>query len=63
MRNPLGSLLTSGLLALSKGGILARLLGGDKTVPGTTDGIVMMGILVVVIIVIPIVWTRRKWMR
>ena len=63
MRHPLGSLLTSGLLALSKGGFLARLLEGDKSVPGNTDGIMMMGILIVVIIVIPIVWTRRKWMR
>lgn len=63
MRHPLGSFLTSGLIALSKGGLFTRLLEGDQTVPGTTDGIMLMGILIVLIIVIPIVVTRRKWMR
>lgn len=42
---------------------LARLFQEDETVPGTTEGILLMGILIVLIIVIPIVWTRRRWMR
>ena len=34
-----------------------------ETVPGSTDGILLMGILIVLIVIVPIVWTRRKWMR
>lgn len=52
------------LSAVSTSGFwLARLLQEDESVPGTTDGIMLMGILIVLIIVIPIFWTRRKWMR
>jgi len=52
------------LVAISQSGLkLARLLQEDETVPGTTDGIMLMGIFIVLVIVIPIVWTRRKWMR
>ena len=36
---------------------------GDLTVPGTTDGVLFMGILIVSIIIIPIISTRRRWMR
>ncbi len=60
----------SNLLAVSRKGLLApalpaltRLFQDDESVPGTTEGILLMGILIVLIIVIPIVWTRRKWMR
>jgi len=48
----------------SKSGLwLTRLFQEGESVPGTTDGILLMGILIVLIIVLPIVWTRRKWMR
>ena len=58
------SLPTPGLLAASIGRLLSQLFaGGDETVPGTTDGVLFMGILIVLIIVIPIVVTRRRWMR
>jgi hypothetical protein len=43
--------------------LLVRLFQDDETVPGTTEGIITMGILIVLIIVIPIVVTRRRWMR
>jgi hypothetical protein len=62
MPNIFGSFLTSSLLAVSKGGSLL-LAGGDKSVPGSTDGILTMGILIVLIIILPIVATRRRWMR
>ncbi|MEW5940161.1 MAG: hypothetical protein AB1750_10890 [Chloroflexota bacterium] len=52
-----------GLLAVFPGHLLPRLFRDDETVPGTTEGIVMMGVLIVLIIVVPIVWTRRRWMR
>jgi len=42
---------------------LAPLLLGDNSVPGGTDGITLMGILIVLVIVLPIVFTRRGWMR
>ncbi len=42
---------------------LSHLLQEDKTVPGTTDGILLMGILIVLLVVLPIVWTRREWMK
>jgi hypothetical protein len=49
---------------VSKNGLwLTRLFQEGESVPGTTDGILLMGILIVLIIVLPIVWTRRKWMR
>jgi hypothetical protein len=51
------------LLGISLNNVLVNVLLEDKTVPGTTDGIMLMGILIVLIIVVPIVWTRRKWMR
>ncbi len=35
----------------------------DQTVNGSTDGVVLMGIVIVLIVIIPIVWTRRRWMR
>ena len=64
MNQIIASFLTSSLLAVSKSGFrLARLLQEDESVPGTTDAIMLMGILIVLIIVIPILWTRRKWMR
>jgi hypothetical protein len=52
------------LSAVPKSGLwLTRLFQEGESVPGTTDGILLMGILIVLIIVLPIVWTRRKWMR
>jgi hypothetical protein len=61
---PLASFLTFGLSAVSRSGLwLTRLFQEGESVPGTTDGILLMGILIVLIIVLPIVWTRRKWMR
>ena len=64
MQIPLASFLPLGLLPVSKGGaVLERLLQEGDTVPGTTDGILAMGIFIVLVIVIPIVWTRRRWMR
>jgi hypothetical protein len=58
------SFLASNLPAVFKSGFrLAHLLQEDKTVPGTTDGIMLMGILIMLTIVIPIVWTRRRWVR
>jgi hypothetical protein len=56
--------LTLSLTALPKSGFwLTRLFQEGESVPGTTDGILLMGIIIVLIIVLPIVWTRRKWMR
>lgn len=56
--------LTLNLSALPKSGLwLTRLFQEGESVPGTTDGILLMGIVIVLLIVIPIVWTRRKWMR
>jgi hypothetical protein len=47
--------LALSLLAVSKSGFrLVGLLQEDETVPGTTDGIMLMGILIVLTIVIPI---------
>ena len=66
MNQTIASFLTSGLPGKTWSGLslaLIRLFQEDETVPGTTDGIVLMGILIVLIIVIPIFWTRRKWMR
>ena len=60
----LASFLTSILSSVSKSGFPpAPLFQEGETVPGTTDGILLMGILIVLLIVVPIVWTRRTWMR
>jgi len=42
---------------------LARLFQEGESVPGSTTSILFMGILIVLIIIIPIVLTRRQWMR
>lgn len=72
MSSPLASFLilrlaqdtAFGLPAVSKSGhTLARLFQEGESVPGSTDFILLMGILIVLLIVIPIVWTRRQWMR
>jgi hypothetical protein len=60
---PLASDLALGLLRVFPSDLLPRLLQDDETVPGATEGILLMGILIVLIIVVPIVLTRRKWMR
>jgi hypothetical protein len=58
------SLLTFSLSAVSKSGLLlTRLFQEGESVPGTTDGILVMGIFIVLIVIVPIVWTRRQWMR
>ena len=58
------SLPTPGLLTASFNRFLsAWFQDGDQTVPGTTDGVLFMGILIVLIIVVPIVVRRRRWMR
>jgi hypothetical protein len=60
----IASPLTLSLSAHPKSGLwLTRLFQEGESVPGTTDGILLMGIIIVLIIVLPIVWTRRKWMR
>ena len=60
----LASLPTFMLFSVAPGGfsLLAFFLEGE-TVPGSTDIILLMGILIALIVVVPIVWTRRKWMR
>lgn len=64
MQLPLASISTSSLFAVSKSGLtLTRLFQEGESVPGTTDSILLMGIFIVLIVVIPIVWTRRRWMR
>lgn len=63
MSSPLASFPTLNLSAVSKSGLtLARLFQEGESVPGTTDAILLMGILIVLLIVIPIVWTHRNWM-
>lgn len=59
----LASLLTFALYPVSKSGLSLALLLQEGDVPGSTDGILLMGIFIVLIVIIPIVWTRRKWMR
>ena len=60
----LNSLVTSVMSALPKGGgALTSLFQEGESVPGSTTSILLMGILIVLIIVIPIIWTRRHWMR
>jgi len=66
MNQTITSFLTSGLLGKTWSGLslaLIRLFQEDETVPGTTDSIMLMGIFIVLMIVVPIVWTRRRWMR
>jgi hypothetical protein len=64
MPSPLASILTFSLSAISESGLtLTRLFQDGESVPGTTDAILLMGIFIVLLVVIPIVWTRRKWMR
>ncbi len=61
---PVVSFWTFGLFAVSMGAsALTRLFQEGETIPGNTDGILLTGIIIVLIIVIPIVWTRRRWMR
>ncbi len=59
----LASIPTFALYSVSNSGptLLPLLQEGD--VPGSTDGILLMGIFIVLIVLVPIVWTRRKWMR
>ena len=60
----LASLPTFMLFSVTSSGLsLWAFLQEGETVPGSTDGILLMGILIVLIVVVPIVWTRRKWMR
>ena len=59
----LASLLTFARYPFSKSGLSLALLLQEGDVPGSTDGILLMGIFIVLIVIIPIVWTRRKWMR
>lgn len=51
------------LVTISLAKTFSLLLQEDQTVPGSTDGILLMGILIVLLVVLPIVWTRRDWMR
>jgi uncharacterized membrane-anchored protein len=64
MDNFFASLPTSGLFAGSMGRVLSRFLAdGGSSVPGSTDGVVLMAVIIVLIIIIPVVLTRRRWMR
>ena len=60
LASPLTSILR---LASTSSPALSRLFQDDETVPGATEGILMLGILIVLIIIVPIIWERRKWMR
>ncbi len=58
------SLPTPGLFAASISRFLTQWFeNGDKSVPGSTDGVLLMGIIIVLIIIIPTIVTRRRWMR
>jgi membrane protein YdbS with pleckstrin-like domain len=35
----------------------------DMSEIGSTDGIVIMGILIALIVIIPILWRRKTWME
>jgi membrane protein YdbS with pleckstrin-like domain len=60
----LASLPTPNLLAASINRFLTQwFVNGDESVPGSTDGVVLMGIIIVLIIIIPTIATRRRWMR
>lgn len=63
MVHSLASTLTFSLPAVSKSGLtLTRLFQEGESIPGTTDAILLMGILIVLLIILPILWTRRNWM-
>jgi len=59
----LASLPTFLLYSVTKSGLSLLPLLQEGDVPGSTDGILLMGIFIVMIVLVPIVWTRRKWMR
>ena len=60
----LKSLVTSILSILpGNGSTPANLFQEGESIPGSTTSILFMGILIVVIILIPIIWERRQWMR
>lgn len=64
LHSSLASFRTLSLPAVPKSGFwLTRLFQEGESVPGTTEGILLMSIFIVLIIVVPIVWTRRTWMR
>lgn len=57
-------ILIAGFLILPRNGFaVSGLLQEGESVPGSTTSILFMGIFIVLIIIVPIVWTRRKWMR
>ncbi len=57
-------ILMAGFILLPKNRFtLSGLLQESESVTGSTTSILFMGILIVLIIIVPIVWTRRKWMR
>lgn len=47
----------------NSGIILTRLFQEGETVAGSTDSILLMGIVIVLIVVMALIWTRRKWTR
>ncbi len=58
------SLPNRGLFAAPLGRLLTQIFaGGDESVPGTTEGVLLMGVLIVLIILLPIIIERRRWMR
>jgi hypothetical protein len=62
--NLLASLSTIVAYSVTKSGLsLQPLFQEGETVPGSTESILLMGILIVLIVVVPVVWSRRKWMR
>lgn len=64
MDNFFASLPTPGLVATSIGRFFsAWFQDGDQTVPGTTDFVLLMGVIIMLIIILPIVANRRRWMR
>lgn len=42
---------------------LTSLFQEGETVPGTTEEILLIGIVIVLIVVVPIIWARRRWMK
>lgn len=40
-----------------------QLFQQGETVPGTTEGILLMGIFIVLVLIVPIIWTRRRWTK
>lgn len=47
----------------NSGIMLTRLFQEGETVAGSTDSILLMGIVIVLIVVMALIWTRRKWTR